>query len=171
MVYTGNEHFVIDGKEIGMTMTDFWKWSHPDFLSSNRRSILSKFIVASSVGLSGPCPMDDFRKHYDFLTPEGYRVQVESASYLQAENEEHPSHISFAISSWDADVYVFCLYKATSTSQNPLDLSLWEFFSLPCSVFSDKKPKSVTLPRLMDLGVWQSDYYGIADGVMKAMDV
>lgn len=173
MVYTGNEHFIVGGNEIGITMTDFWQWSYPNFLSKDRRSVLSKFIIASSVGLSGTCPQDDsdFQKPYDILTQDGYRIQVESASYLQSADGEHPSHISFPIPVWDVDVYIFCLYKATSASQNPLDLGLWDFFSMPASVFSDRKPKSVTLPRLMDLGVWQCDYYGIADGIRKTMDV
>lgn len=170
MVYSGKEHFIIDGKEIEITMTDFWLWSHPDFLNRDRRAVLSKFIVASSLGMSEPCPQDT-RKQCDILTQEGYRIQIESASYLQSESGEHPSHISFSIPPWNVDAYIFCLYKATSATQNPLDLNLWDFFVLPAAEFSNTKPRSITLPRLMDFDVWQCDYYGIADGVKKALGV
>lgn len=173
MLYNGNEHFIVNGEEIGITMTDFWRWSHPDFLDSHRRTVLAKFIVASSIGLSDFRPQDKggLWKPYDLLTGDGYRVQIESASYLQSDDGEHPSHISFPIPSWDADVYIFCLYKATAASQNPLNLDIWEFFALSAAELPENKPSSITLPRLMELGVWQSDYYGITDAIKKAMDV
>lgn len=175
MVCTGNDHFILDGKEIEMTMTDFFQWFNQDFTDSSRRSVLSKFIVSSSLGLSDSRSKDSrnvrFHREYDFLTQDGYRVQIESASYLQSDDGKNPSHISFAISSWDVDVYIFCLYKATSLSQNPLDLNLWDFFVLPSSTLPDRKLQAITLPRLTEIGVWQCDFYGIAAGIEKAMDV
>ena len=177
MIYTGNEHFMANGEEIKITMMDFWKWSHPDFLSNERRAILSEFIVASSLGLSEPFPQDGVNLHrpYALLTRDGLRLQVGSASYLQSADEEHPDYISFDISeiTINSDAYVFCLYKATSKSQNPLDLNLWEFFVVPTKTIIESKPtqKTITLPRLQEIGVWQCDYFGIADGLNKAMDV
>lgn len=53
MVFNGSEHFIANGEEISVTMSDFWKWSYPDFLDNSRRNTLSKFIVASSIGQSG----------------------------------------------------------------------------------------------------------------------
>ena len=29
----------------------------------------------------------------------------------------------------------------------------------------------ITLPRLQELGVWQSDYFGISEAILKALDV
>ena len=49
MVFNGSEHFIANGEEISVTMSDFWKWSYPDFLDNSRRNTLSKFIVASSI--------------------------------------------------------------------------------------------------------------------------
>lgn len=173
MLYTGNEHFMANGEETGITINDFWRWSYPDFLDNDRRKILSKFIVASSVRLSDFRPQDKggMRKHYDLLTGDGYRVQIEAASYLQSCDGEHPSHISFPIPPWDVDVYVFCLYKAETPSQNPLNLDLWEFFVLSAAKLPEKKPLSITFPRLTEIGVWQADYYGIPGAISKAMDV
>lgn len=174
MVYTGNEHFTANKEEIEITMTDFWQWSHPDFLSGERRSVLSKFIVASSLGMSVTCPQDrtDFRNKYDLLTEDGLRIKVEAASYLQSLDEEHPNFISYPIGGMP-DAYVFCLYKATAPSQNPLNLDLWDFFVIDANTLKREKPesKSITLPGLQELGIWQCDYFGITDGIKIAMDV
>lgn len=129
MVFNGSEHFIANGEEISVTMSDFWKWSYPDFLDNSRRNTLSKFIVASSIGQSGHFLPDGSAQWtpYDMLTGDGYRLQIEAASYLQSQDEEHPDFISYPISGMP-DAYVFSLYKATSPSQNPLNLDLWDFF-------------------------------------------
>ena len=142
MVFNGSEHFIANGEEISVTMSDFWKWSYPDFLDNSRRNTLSKFIVASSIGQSGHFLPDGSAQWtpYDMLTGDGYRLQIEAASYLQSQDEEHPDFISYPISGMP-DAYVFSLYK------------------------------TITLPRLQELGVWQSDYFGISEAILKALDV
>ena len=45
MVFNGSEHFIANGEEISVTMSDFWKWSYPDFLDNSRRNTLSKFKI------------------------------------------------------------------------------------------------------------------------------
>lgn len=83
MVFNGSEHFIANGEEISVTMSDFWKWSYPDFLDNSRRNTLSKFIVASSIGQSGHFLPDGSAQWtpYDMLTGDGYRLQIEAASY------------------------------------------------------------------------------------------
>ena len=101
-------------------------------------------------------------------------MQVSSASYLQSMDEEHPDFILFEVlKPWDADAFIFCLYKGSAASQNPLNLDLWDFFVISSkSLMQDSdNRKSITLPRLQELGVWQCDYFGIADGIQKVMDV
>ena len=97
MVFNGSEHFIANGEEISVTMSDFWKWSYPDFLDNSRRNTLSKFIVASSIGQSGHFLPDGSAQWtpYDMLTGDGYRLQIEAASYLQSQDEEHPDFISY----------------------------------------------------------------------------
>ena len=101
MVFNGSEHFIANGEEISVTMSDFWKWSYPDFLDNSRRNTLSKFIVASSIGQSGHFLPDGSAQWtpYDMLTGDGYRLQIEAASYLQSQDEEHPDILS---DKWDA---------------------------------------------------------------------
>lgn len=175
MQYAGTEHFLANGEEMEITMNDFLRWSYPNFLTSERRNALSLFVVASSLGLSKDCPSDTMVwKPYDILTGDGYRLQVSSASYLQSMDEEHPDFISFEVlKPWDADAFIFCLYKGSAASQNPLNLDLWDFFVISSkSLMQDSdNRKSITLPRLQELGVWQCDYFGIADGIQKVMDV
>lgn len=174
MVFNGSEHFIANGEEISVTMSDFWKWSYPDFLDNSRRNTLSKFIVASSIGQSGHFLPDGSAQWtpYDMLTGDGYRLQIEAASYLQSQDEEHPDFISYPINGMP-DAYVFSLYKATSPSQNPLNLDLWDFFviSRKTLIEDNSSRKTITLSRLQELGVWQSDYFGISEAILKALDV
>lgn len=110
--------------------------------------------------------------HFGSLTGDGYRLQIEAASYLQSQDEEHPDFISYPISGMP-DAYVFSLYKATSPSQNPLNLDLWDFFVISRKALTkdNSSRKTITLPRLQELGVWQSDYFGISEAILKALDV
>ena len=189
MVYKGNERFILNGDEIDLTMQDFWQWAYSDLLNNMRRSVLAEFIVASSLGINAPDAMRVMWQPYDLMY-EGLRIEVKSAAYVQSWDIRHPDHISFRIApakmpdddgdyhrdtvrTRNSDVYVFCIYKATSPDQNPLDLDLWDFYTIATKVLDEKKPnqKTITLPRLMDLGLWQCDYYGIAGGIEKAMDV
>lgn len=166
MVYQGDEHFIENGNEIDLTIQDFWRWSYPNFLKRQKLLELSRFIVASSIGISSDCPQD-------ILTRDGLRIRVASASYLQSEDGDHPDQVSYSVVTEGVDAFVICLYKATSYSQNLLNLDLWDFFTISSKTLRQKIPgaKSVTLPRLVDLGVWLCDYHGIAAGIQKAMDV
>ena len=84
---------------------------------------------------------------FDVLTPEGLRVEVKSAGYLQAWAQPRPSRISFgslkgrlltqqngysSSATFNADVYVFAIQTAmTQEAYDPLDVGEWEFHVLP----------------------------------------
>lgn len=119
MVFNGSEHFIANGEEISVTMSDFWKWSYPDFLDNSRRNTLSKFIrgfvhrtvrtfSARTALLSG--------FHTICLQAMDTDYKSKLASYLQSQDEEHPDFISYPINGM-TDAYVFSLYKATSPSK------------------------------------------------------
>jgi hypothetical protein len=95
---------------------------------------------------------------YDVTSPEGIKIEVKSASYIQSWHQKDFSSISFSIRkarSWDsstnfenapsrhADVYVFCLlHHKDQATLNILDLDQWTFFVLSTSEvnnFQDQK--------------------------------
>lgn len=73
----GDERFVgVDAK-----VRDFWTFATSNLSTNNVRGYLAEFLVAKAVGASGVRVEWDA---FDVLTPEGIRVEVKSAGYLQA---------------------------------------------------------------------------------------
>jgi hypothetical protein len=139
---TGNEQLSVSGK----TLLDFWRWNGSDLASNATRGRLAEFIVASALNIDLSEPRDEWSA-WDLTSPEGIRIEVKSAAYLQSWAQKNLSRIIFSIRPsrfWDgisssmaeepqrsADVYVFCLLKhQVKETLNPLDLGQWEFYVL-----------------------------------------
>lgn len=188
--YIGNEQFYIDGKATQLTINDYWRWAYSDLINNINRSVLAEFIVASSIG-SVHIDTETSRmmwRPYDLLSPDGFKVEVKSAAYVQSWDSKHPDYISFRIAparmpdetgdykmdaplQRNSDVYVFCIYKAMSKDESPLNLDLWEFYVLSTAVLNEKRPtqKTITLPSLIQMDPMRCDYYGIREAIKTAM--
>jgi hypothetical protein len=120
---SGKEPFHRAGRPAGPCLHEFWQWSASDLLGNTARGILAEYIVAMDLGADGG--VWSGWDSWDLETREGTKVEVKSASYLQAWGQKELSRISFGIAptrAWDpetnrysdrisrwADVYVFCL--------------------------------------------------------------
>lgn len=166
---TGTEPLTVAGRPIGPKLADFWGWRLSDLLDNLERGALAEFIVATALGI----PTDGARVGWavwDLTTPDGIRVEVKSAAYLQSWAQKQLSKISFRIPktlAWDADtgeyasvpqrhaqVYVFALLAHTDKATvNPLDLDQWTFYVLPTAVLDSRarSQHSITLKTLKDL--------------------
>lgn len=183
----GSDHFIIGNKNTDITLEDFWLWAYTDFVNNIQRGALAEFIVASAIGCTESSRIQ-FRP-FDLMSPEGWRIEVKCASYVQSWENRHPDHISYSIApaslpdpvlgyidnapkQRNCDCYVFSLYKATSPDQNPLDLDLWEFFVLNTAVLDAEKPtqKSITLPSLLTLHPVSCSYSELGKSISAAMD-
>lgn len=190
MTYIGNEQFSVGNNSINLTVNDFWRWSYSDLNDGICRSALAEFIVAASLevpdinhGLSRT-----LQRPYDLISKDGYRIEVKAAAYAESSDEEHLDCISFGIAPAimpggtglkesdasfhrDSDVFVFCVFKAISKDETPLDLDLWDFYILPTKVLNEKMPiqKTITLPGLMRLEPMWCDYYGMGGAIQKIM--
>jgi hypothetical protein len=139
---TGNEQLSTTGK----TLLDFWRWNGSDLANNATRGVLAEFIVASALGIDLSIPRTEWAA-WDLTSPEGIRIEVKSAAYLQSWTQKDLSRINFSIRptrAWNADtgivaaepqrsadVYVFCLLKhQKKETLNPLELEQWEFFVL-----------------------------------------
>lgn len=112
-----------------------------DLRTNNVRGYLAEFLVARAVGATGQRVEWDA---YDVTAPDGTRIEVKAAGYLQAWTQKKLSAPTFrvaAASAWaeaggwsdertfNADVYVFCLQTAkTHEEYDPLDISQWQFY-------------------------------------------
>lgn len=142
---SGEERLRSNGTFLPTRLLDFWRWSVSDLLSNATRGVLAEFLVAVGLGCDTRTPRNEWDK-FDLTTPEGVKVEVKSAAYLQSWNQPSGlSKISFSIKEalpWDADsnkqgttkgrsadVYVFCLLHHTDKDTvDPLDLDQWTFF-------------------------------------------
>ena len=93
-VLTGDEHIMFDGMPTGYLLSDFWAWSSSDLLNNTLRGHFAEFIVSASLGLNLKRPQADWAP-YDVYYPmdkrSGIRIEVKSAAYLQAWEQQRPS--------------------------------------------------------------------------------
>jgi hypothetical protein len=166
---SGDERLHLAGGNLDISVLDFWRWSASDLLSNATRGVFAEFIVAAALEI----PFDTVRDEwgaFDLLTPEGVKVEVKSAAYIQSWHQVKESIISFrvpATRAWDADtnrqaleskrqadVYVFALLAhREQESIDPLNLDQWHFYVLPTSLLNSRtrSQHSITLRSLDSL--------------------
>jgi len=172
------------------TVQDFWRWIGSDLVGNTTRGLFAEYLVGLAVGAFSGEETDGVRNEwgaYDLVTPEGVRVEVKSAAYLQGWRQVRENTPRFGIArttAWDdatgtsseergrwSHVYVFCLLHHRSKSTlNPLDIGQWSFFVLPTAVLDARvgEQKSLGLGTLRDLGASEVSFSGIADAVREA---
>ena len=179
--------FTHKGKPNPFSVLDFWVWMASDVLNNTLRGIVAEYIVSQATGACAPVRVE--WDPVDITTPEGIKIEVKSAAYLQSWHQDRPSAISFRIAKtlpWDpktnqygktrirsADVYVFCLLAhLDGQTVNPLELTQWEFYILPTNTLDSSlgNQKTVSLSRLKELGAVALGYDQIRNAVLKAYD-
>lgn len=141
---SGQEQLTVDNHSTGISLSEFWSWSVSDLVSNATRGRFAEFIVAKAIGLDISSPRDEWAP-YDLISPEGIKIEVKSAAFLQSWEQVELSKIQFSIRTskqWDdenrlysnavsrpSDVYVFCLLNhIDKKTLNPLSLDQWEFY-------------------------------------------
>jgi hypothetical protein len=157
---TGEERFVgCDARVL-----DFWSYAMSDLRMNNVRGYLAEFLVAKAVGATALRVEWDA---YDVLSPDGLKIEVKSAAYLQAWDQRRPSRISFsglrgrtwtpqegesAEATYNADIYVFALHTAEDhETYSALNLSQWTFWVLTRAVIAARGLASISLQTLRAL--------------------
>lgn len=188
-VLTGDEHIMFDGMPTGYLLSDFWAWSSSDLLNNTLRGAYAEFVVSAALGLRLDTPQTDWTP-YDVYYPldkkTGIRIEVKSAAYLQAWEQQRLSRIQFTIrptrawtpeSGYDetvqhqSDVYIFCVYTETDRKKaDPLLLDKWDFYVLSTRLIETKcgAQRSISLPALLELCPRKVDYNGIEGAVIEA---
>lgn len=154
---TGHEPLVgLDG----VTVRDFWSWGMSDLRTNTLRGVLAEFIVSRAVGSVAVRRVE--WDAYDVLTPEGVRVEVKAAAYLQGWSQPRLTDIRFGGLSarlldeaantyagdrdYNADVYCFCVQTATRhDALDVLDLSQWAFYVASRATVAATRARSLTL--------------------------
>lgn len=149
---SGAEPVHADGIPVGGTLIDFWRWSVSDLMSNATRGRLAEYLVHRAVGSAEGAVRAEWDA-FDLTTPEGIRVEVKSAAYIQSWHQQRESAIVFrvpptkawsaatnqqeALAKRQADVYVFALLRERATP-DPLNVRHWHFYVLPTQVLNSR---------------------------------
>ena len=166
---TGEENLHVNKTPLPYSLLDFWRWSVSDILSNATRGRFAEFIVATATGVDITQVRDEWGA-FDLITPDGIKVEVKSAAYIQSWDQKALSKIRFSTKlsqPWDAeihkrstiamrsaDIYVFCLlHHDHKPSCDPLNMDQWEFFVLSTSELNayERSQHSITLKSLRNL--------------------
>ena len=177
--------FTYKDKPASFSIQDFWVWAASDILNNTLRGTVAEYIVSQATRAQARVRIE--WDPIDITTPEGIKIEVKSAAYLQSWPQKRPSAISFSIAKkrpWNpetnqygetrvrsADVYVFCLLTPKDgRNVKPLDLTQWAFYVLPTSKLNSclGDQKTVSLSRLKDLEAVALGYDQIRNAVLKA---
>jgi hypothetical protein len=180
----GDETFIFNEMPQGFKLIEFWRWSVSDIVSNATRGRLAEFIIAKSLGIDTNIVRDEWQA-FDLITPDGIKIEVKSAAYIQSWYQKELSKIYFSIKksrAWSsetniqskeakrqADAYIFALLKHTDKETiNPLLLDQWIFYILSTDEVNNYKRSehSITLKSLEKLtnGI---DYSQIKDELHK----
>ncbi len=183
----GSESIHAAGDATGIRVSDFWRWSASDLLSNATRGVFAEFLVANAIGHSTAVPRKEWDK-WDLNAPEGIRVEVKSAAYIQSWEQKRLSDIRFLVprpkapdgtlKERPAHVYVFALLAhQDKATVDPLDLSQWQFFALSARKLDDRERSqhSITLPSLKGLAlkriaVGPIGFHELRDAVLEIVD-
>jgi hypothetical protein len=168
-IKTGDEPMIFDNETLNFKLLDFWRWSVSDILSNATRGRLAEFIIATATNIDINQVRDEWGP-YDLLTPDGIKLEIKSAAFLQSWQQSIFSTISFSTKlarQWDyltnkradipqrhADVYVFCLLNhEDKATVNPLNLNHWDFYVLATHELNNytRSQHSITLKSLQKL--------------------
>ncbi len=182
----GTEPFHRAGESLGFDVAGFWRWAASDLTSNVWRGVLAEYLLfAQALGLDVESIVRTEWDACDLRTPDGIRVEVKSAAYLQSWHQPGLSKIKFGIAlkrGWhartnvsepvpcrSADVYVFALLGHRDKSTlDPLDLNQWQFFvasarALDATFAAQKEIALSTLQRVTPTPV---SFSGLREAVM-----
>ena len=184
----GTERFLVSGDDAGFDLLAFWQWSTSDLISNATRGVLAEFIVARALGIGASDVRAEWAAH-DLTTPDGIKIEVKSAAYVQTWFQKRLSVISFDVRKtlkWDpetnrqgierertADVYVFALFTPKEkTTANPLELDQWKFYAVPTEWLNQRKRSqhSITLASLQRVFGDACSYTVLAESVRAAKE-
>ena len=177
----GSECFRARGSDLDFSLLDYWRWSTSDLVGNTARGVLAEYIVARALKIPTGEEIRDEWAPFDLLTPDGIKIEVKSAAYVQSWKQSRFSRVSFGTPktrAWDseggnlrseprrqADVYVFALFAQREMPIDPLDLDQWKFYALSTQKLDDRKSLSLSaLEKLVSPVPWHK----LANAVRKA---
>jgi hypothetical protein len=183
---SGKERFRYESENLNFGLLDFWQWAVSDLVSNATRGRLAEYIVARALGIAEDGVRDEWAA-YDLITPEGFRIEVKSAAYLQSWYQRQHSSVLFNVCptrAWDpetnlraaeskrqAQIYVLALLAhQEKATLDPMNLDQWLFYVISCHALNarTRSQHSITLPSLTKLGVSSVRFADLKDAVFRS---
>lgn len=163
-----SDHFISNGSNLNVTMSDFLVWAYSDTSDPLIRSTAAEYIVSLALGITSQTKRRfraDFKSNH-FLFYNGFRLYVRSASYVQSYDPDYPQNISFSILhgfhlDTKPDAYIFCVFKGMNQDDSPLNLDLWDFYVVNFLSAITCRTKTITLQTLLDSRPLLSNYHNL----------
>ena len=186
---TGEDAIHRSGEPLPLKVLDFWQWSVSDLLSNLTRGRLAEFLVAHALGINVRTGVRNEWDAFDLTTPNGVKVEVKSAAYLQSWHQKRLSNVGWRVgptrgweastnvfspeARWQADVYVLALFEQREKAGvDPLDVTRWRFFVVPVHLLRDRSRKQVLTLRAVTALVGSGvDYDAVARMVEQAATI
>lgn len=175
MKITEKTPFVSEGKSLGLTMLDFWRYQYSNIF--DLQDSIAEFIVGKALGIDEPTNRDGWTlydidyKYKDKKDP--IRIEVKETGYYHSWQKKivngrisrqrtfgiHRAYTEYKDSSTKLerqnDIYVFCLNTGINEEEsNPLDMGNWEFYVVPTSIINEKcapEQKTISLGKVKTL--------------------
>lgn len=175
--YRPNDEFNINGKGIGLTVLDFWKYAYSD-LNADPRDVIAEFLVSNALDIKESINRQDWTL-YD-IDYKGVRVEVKCTGYFQTWREDGKvsQRRNFSIRKAKDrhtrkyerhnDIYVFCLLNGeTRKEANPLIIDNWDFYVVPTSKINELcgDNNSISLSRVKKISDGRVKYEGLKDKI------
>lgn len=138
------------------TVLHFWQWAFSDLGQNALRGVFAEWMVAKLIGAdtTGRDPWDDC----DLVTRGGLRIEVKAAAYRQAWHGTGAAFSKIVFSglhgrrlegrqyaggsTYNADLYVFCVLDNRSPDADPLELRNWKFWIMRVTDLARATPNS-----------------------------
>ena len=165
--------FTFNGSDIGISVKDFVEWSLETAWDESNRGTLSEFIVKSSIESSAV----PYNGRIMNMYCDGLSIATSAAAFIQSHDGNNLDRISFScvpcrFRDTIPDVFVLCLFKATSRLDLPTELSNWTFFIVSGDRIRSLGSRSITLHSLVRMGPIEADYYAIHGAIsLLSMEV
>ena len=78
---SGEEIVHNNGKPVGGSILDFWRWSASDLVSNATRGVFAEYLVHTALGGDTTAVRNEWDAH-DITTLDGIAVEVKSCAYV-----------------------------------------------------------------------------------------
>jgi len=179
--------FTDPGLRVGeSSVGDFWKWAYSSLADNATRGVFAEYLVGLALDVLG-----EPRTNWDAadLRYLGHLIEVKSSADNQSWNQDKPSVVRFAAGKkrwWNANtgewsavaerpavVYVFCHFRGAATSDEVVDIGLWDFYPVatPQLDVELSETQSLGLNRLRSLAapISHADLRAAVDELLAAV--